>query len=180
MTTSAVNASSAVFQLLQSQSTQSTQGAEKPPEGPPPGPPPEMKESMLSSLTDLLSQLGVDLEQAEDGSATLTEEQSAALTEFMDSLMESLHAQHGDMQPPAEGSEGTPPPPPPDMAADIDSLMSALASGDAETSELSSSFDSLLSALGVEDGSITLDSFLNAFSANLPDEPKGGFIDTSA
>ncbi|XZG70715.1 hypothetical protein ACTSKR_02320 [Chitinibacteraceae bacterium HSL-7] len=157
MTITAVSGSSWANQL-----TSATQRSERPapPEGMPPGPPPGG--GLSNDISDVLSEMGLDV------SGLDSEEGQAALSAFMQSLMDSTRAQ-------SQGSSE-----PPSLQADLQSLISSLASGSGDgSSDLEQSFNALVQQLGGD--SADLGSFLQALSSKVPADPGSGqMIRTSA
>lgn len=163
--------------------------------------------AFLDAIGSALSSIGVTVDAGEGGSDTATSENGAssdvgqALGAFLHQLMGSLHAQGGSAG--GHGEDGEPPSGPPpgggaraggpgNIEADLQSLLQKLAStgsdaGDSTESsvtDLPSSFASLLSALGGDEGSSgsgssKLSSFLQALSGSLGTASAGGSLSAS-
>lgn len=166
MTSSITSAgsTSSLAQLWQANVSQ-TQNKQTPPP-PPPGGDSKMQEDMMSALSDA----GID-------TSHLTEEQSDALTAFMQTLMETLHQQGAGQEPESAAQESP-------MQRDLQSLLGQLtgSSESSSTDELQGQFSSLLDSLGAGESGVTLQQFLSAFSGKMEtnrSEP-GYFVNTSA
>ena len=135
-------------------------------------------EDFVSAIASALSELGASTGAATDS----TSDPAQALGDFMQQLMETLHAQGGQ-----GGSEGGAPPPPPaggggGIQSDLQSLITSL-SGDSSATALQSSFESLLGSLGMDDSDAgtKLGQFLQTLSSKLEASgPSGNLINTSA
>ncbi|HYD81268.1 MAG TPA: hypothetical protein VEC06_15790 [Paucimonas sp.] len=176
--------------------------------GRPPGPPPGG--GLIGAVMQTLSQIGAGQAAAteSDGSSAAAGTGSSARSalqsfgEFMQSLMAALHAQGPDgeaasvSRPGGNGSlsaggfgEARAPGGPGRLENDLQALIDGLSSSDASASdpdagaltELDRSFSSLLSALGMTDGTTTLQDFLETLASKLQSGgPAGNVIDTLA
>lgn len=147
----------------------------------------------ISAIASALSEIGATSAASDATSATATAtatEPAKALGDFLNSLMEALHAQGGGKDVAGADGADAPPPPPPDgkgggIATDLQSLIASLAgTGDSSTgTSLATSFKSLLGALGADSGDATsrLSQFLQTLSDKLSSSgPAGNLINTTA
>lgn len=177
-----------LIQRLQSSTKTSTSGSVQ---GSMPPPPPQGGENkMMSDLADVFAELGISTESlttsstdtSSDTTSTTASSSDAqtALAEFMQTLMDTLHAQGpGKSAAGNEGSDGYGQDNP--MKADMQTLLSKLglssessstdstSSTDSSVSELQSKFSDLLESLGASDSGISLGDFLTSFSGKIPE-----------
>ena len=182
----ATSSYSSLAQLLQSnnqtETTQQTQGSMPPP----PPPPADGDSKMASDISDVLAELGISVEDSssddetsETSSSTTTSTESSsstsasseALAAFMQSLMDTLHAQGASSTSQSESdadgysSDSNP------MKTDLNSLISQLTSSSSDDEESDSS------------SAVSLGDFLSAFASKVPDGGQarvGSLVDTTA
>jgi len=145
---------------------------------------------MMSDLADVFAELGISTESlttsSTDSSSTTTNSSTAssdaqtALAEFMQTLMDTLHAQgSGKSSGGSDGSDGYGQDNP--MKADMQTLLSKLglssdtssstestSASDSSVSELQSKFSDLLNSMGASDSGVSLSDFLTSFSSKIP------------
>lgn len=150
-------------------------------------------DDFVSAIASALSELGASTTDASTG--TDSTDPAQALGDFLQQLMDTLHAQGGQGAQSGQEAGAPPPPPPPGgggggggIQADLQSLIASLSgdsSGDGtdSTTALQSSFSSLLGSLGVDDtgASAKLGQFLQTLASKLEASgPSGNLINTSA
>ncbi|GAB3215508.1 hypothetical protein [Pseudaeromonas pectinilytica] len=188
-----IDASSSYASLIQRlQSSTKTSTSSSVQGSMPPPPSPQGGESkMMSDLADVFAELGISTDALTTSSSTDTSsettstsasssEAQTALAEFMQTLMDTLHAQGaGKSAAENEGSDGYGQSNP--MKADMQTLLSKLglssesnstdstSSTDSSVSELQSKFSDLLNSLGASDSGISLGDFLTSFSSKIPE-----------
>jgi hypothetical protein len=147
---------------------------------------------MMSDLADVFAELGISTESLSASSSTdasgdttsttaSSSDAQTALAAFMQTLMDTLHAQGaGKSAAENEGSDGYGQSNP--MKADMQTLLSKLglasestsstdstSSSDSSVSELQSKFSDLLNSLGASDSGVSLGDFLTSFSSKIPE-----------
>lgn len=151
-------------------------------------PPPPAGGNIFKAVTQALSSIGAL--DSQDASNTSSDSGSntkvvQAFGTFMNDLMGALHqhAQAGGTQLPDGAAAQRPPGPPPGMAQGSQSLLQQYGapSDSGDTSVLQSSFQSLLSAMGVTNSNATLQNFLSALSTKMNGaSASGNVVNTQA
>lgn len=189
-----IDASSSYASLIQrlQNSTKTSTSSSVQGSMPPPPPPQGGENKMMSDLADVFAELGISTDALSASSSTdasgdttsttaSSSDAQTALAAFMQTLMDTLHAQGaGQSTTENEGSDGYGQSNP--MKADMQTLLSKLglssettgstdstSSTDSSVSELQSKFSDLLESLGASDSGISLGDFLTSFSSKIPE-----------
>lgn len=187
-----IDASSSYASLIQRlQSSTKTSNSSSVQGSMPPPPPQGGENKMMSDLADVFAELGISTDALSASSSTdasgdttsttaSSSDAQTALAAFMQTLMETLHAQGaGQSAAAGEGSDGYGQSNP--MKADMQTLLSKLglssessstdstSSTDSSVSELQSKFSDLLESLGASDSGVSLGDFLTSFSSKIPE-----------
>lgn len=188
-----IDASSSYASLIQrlQSSTKTSNSSSVQGSMPPPPPPQGGENKMMSDLADVFAELGISIEGLSASSSTdassdttsttaSSSDAQTALAAFMQTLMDTLHAQGaGKSAAENEGSDGYGQSNP--MKADMQTLLSKLglssessstdstSSTDSSVSELQSKFSDLLDSLGASDSGVSLGDFLTSFSSKIPE-----------
>jgi len=187
-----IDASSSYASLIQRlQSSTKTSNSSSVQGSMPPPPPQGGENKMMSDLADVFAELGISTEALSTSSSTDSSSETTstsasssdaqtALAEFMQTLMDTLHAQGaGKSAAGNEGSDGYGQDNP--MKADMQTLLSKLglssdtssstestSASDSSVSELQSKFSDLLNSMGASDSGVSLSDFLTSFSSKIP------------
>ena len=188
-----IDASSSYASLIQrlQSSTKTSNSSSVQGSMPPPPPPQGGENKMMSDLADVFAELGISTDALSASSSTdasgdttsttaSSSDAQTALAAFMQTLMDTLHAQGaGKSAAENEGSDGYGQSNP--MKADMQTLLSKLglssessstdstSSTDSSVSELQSKFSDLLESLGASDSGVSLGDFLTSFSSKIPE-----------